>query len=163
MQSGGLSGAPRIAETLLENRGLSALTQLFTRFALGCGFLSAVADRFGLWGPPGSAHAVWGDYMHFEAYTAHLNAIVPALFIPSLSGISTGLEILFGIALLFGVFTRLASLGSAALLAAFACAMTLTLGVKAPLDFSVFSACAAALLLATVPGYRWSVDELRGR
>lgn len=137
--------------------------QLFTRFALGFGFLSAVADRFGLWGPPGSPHAVWGDYSHFEAYTAHLNAFVPSPFIPWLAGVSTAFEVLLGIALLFGVVTRLAALGSAAILATFAGAMTLSLGVKAPFDYSVFSACGAALLLANVPRYRWSVDALLGR
>ena len=142
---------------------LGPLAQLFGRFAVGCGFLSAVADRFGLWGPHGSAQAVWGDYAHFVAYTAHLNAFAPGPVISILAGLSTLLELLFGVFLLLGFNTRLVSLGSAALLAAFATAMTVSLGVKAPLDYSVFSACAAALMLATVSGYRWSVDDvLRG-
>jgi hypothetical protein len=29
----------------------------FLRAALAAGFFSAVADRFGLWGPPGTPHA----------------------------------------------------------------------------------------------------------
>jgi len=32
--------------------------------------LSAVADRFGLWGPPRAANVSWGDWPHFVAYTA---------------------------------------------------------------------------------------------
>lgn len=139
------------------------VVQLFGRLAVGCSFLSAVADRFGLWGPPGSEHAVWGDYGHFVAYTGHLNAFAPGAVIPILAGFSTLLEVVFGIALIFGFYTRLTALGSAALLVAFATAMTVSLGVKAPLDFSVFSAAAAALMLSTASHYRWSVDELLGR
>jgi hypothetical protein len=30
------------------------IARLFARFALGASFLSAVADRFGLWGPYGA-------------------------------------------------------------------------------------------------------------
>ena len=32
----------------------TAVAAIFLRFALAAGFLSAVADRFGLWGPPGT-------------------------------------------------------------------------------------------------------------
>ena len=41
------------------------------------------------------------------------------------------------------------ALASAGLLLIFALAMALSLGIKSPLDYSVFSASAAALLLAT--------------
>jgi hypothetical protein len=30
------------------------------RVTIAAGFLSAVADRFGLWGPPGAANIDWG-------------------------------------------------------------------------------------------------------
>jgi hypothetical protein len=43
---------------------------------------------------------------------------------------------------------RLAAFGSAILLALFATAMAISTGIKPPLDYSVFSASAAALLLA---------------
>jgi hypothetical protein len=32
----------------------TAVAAIFLRLALAAGFLSAVADRFGLWGPPGT-------------------------------------------------------------------------------------------------------------
>ena len=38
------------------------------------------------------------------------------------------------------------------LLLSFAVTMTITLGIKAPLDFSVFGAAAGASLLATIRG-----------
>lgn len=34
---------------------------VFLRLALGATFLTAVADRFGLWGPAGAANVAWGD------------------------------------------------------------------------------------------------------
>jgi hypothetical protein len=48
------------------------------RIALAIGFLSAVADRFGLWGPPGSPGVAWGDLTRFNAYVAKLNWFMPA-------------------------------------------------------------------------------------
>ena len=48
---------------------------------------------------------------------------------------------------------------SGGLLATFALTMTVALGVKAPLDFSVFSAAAGALLLGVHADVPFSVDE----
>ena len=45
----------------------------FLRAALTAGSFSAVADRFGLWGPPGAPHAAWGDMAHFLRHVAILN------------------------------------------------------------------------------------------
>jgi putative oxidoreductase len=45
----------------------------------------------------------------------------------------------------------------------FALAMTIALGVKAPLDFSAFSASAGAFLLAAYGKYPLSADALRSR
>src|SRR5262249_55933383 len=43
------------------------------RVGLAAAFLSAVADRFGLWGQPGSRGVSWGDMAHFYDYTAEVN------------------------------------------------------------------------------------------
>jgi hypothetical protein len=43
------------------------------------------------------------------------------------------------------------ALASAGLLAVFAIAMAISFGIKEPLDYSVFSASAAALLVASHP------------
>jgi hypothetical protein len=50
------------------------------------------------------------------------------------------------------------ALASAALLALFGTAMAISLGPKSPLDYSVFSASAGALLLAL---HEWQVPEDR--
>jgi uncharacterized membrane protein YphA (DoxX/SURF4 family) len=55
-----------------------------------------------------------------------------------------------GLALILGIWPRWVALGSAALLALFGTAMAISFGFKSPLDYSVFSASAGALLLAFV-------------
>lgn len=134
---------------------------VFLRLALGASFLSAVADRFGLWGRPGEAHVGWGDFTHFTAYAARLTSILPAYLVPTLAWTATIAETVLALALLIGIFTRVAALLSGALLLLFAMAMTFALGVKAPLDYSVFSASAGAFLLSSCERYWLSVDEMR--
>ncbi len=73
---------------------------------------------------------------------------------------TTAAEILFGLLLVLGWKTRTIVLLSGVLLTTFALTMTMTLGVKAPLDLSVFSAAGGALLLATSANFRFSLDEL---
>ena len=82
---------------------------------------------------------------------------------PALALISTAAETLFGILLIAGLKTRITALLSGVLLAMFALSMTIALGVKAPLNLSVFSAAAGALLLATYTDFRYSMDELLRR
>ena len=134
---------------------------VFLRFALGTSFLSAVGDRFGFWGAFGQPNVAWGDFSHFIAYTAKLNWFMPSASIPTLAWASTCAEILLGVALILGAFTRVAAFLSGSLLLLFALVMTFALGLEAPLSFSVFSASAGAFLLATCSRYSWSVDSLR--
>jgi uncharacterized membrane protein YphA (DoxX/SURF4 family) len=130
---------------------------VFLRLALGFSFLSAVADRFGLWGAYGQPHVAWGDFARFVAYTGKLIWFVPTTLLPALAWASTFAEILLGFALVVGLFTRIAALLSGLMLLSFALAMTFALGVKAPLDFSVFSASAGAFLLAAYGKYPLSL------
>jgi hypothetical protein len=58
------------------------------------------------------------------------------------------LETTFAAMLIAGIGVRYAAFGSAVLLAWFAAAMLVYTGLKPPLDYSVFSASACALLLA---------------
>jgi putative oxidoreductase len=139
---------------------MNDMAQLFARLAVGFGFLSAVADRFGLWGAPGSRDVAWGSFPQFIAYTASVNSFLPASWAPSLAVGSTLFELAFGICLVLGIRTRWMAIGSGALLAIFALAMTVSFGVKKPLDFSVFAASSAAFMLATALRYRWSLDEV---
>ncbi len=123
---------------------------LIARYAIAITFLSAVADRFGFWGSPGEANVAWGNFSNFLNYTGILNPWAPKALLPIIGGIATFLEIVFAVALISGIGVKKAALGSAVLLMIFALSMTLTLGIKVPLDYSVFSACAAAFLLYAV-------------
>ena len=139
---------------------LETVSSVFLRLALGISFLSAVADRFGLWGVYGQPNVAWGTYARFVAYTAKLNCFLPAAAIPALAIVTTAAEILFGLLLVVGWKTRTTALLSGVLLTTFALTMTMALGVKAPLDLSVFSAAGGALLLATSAKFPFSLDEL---
>jgi putative oxidoreductase len=124
---------------------------IILRLALAVGLLSAVADRFGLWGPPGKPMVAWGTFTAFLTYTAQLNPWCPSRLIPSLGWTATVAETLLGIALLAGYKLRVTAAMAAALTAAFGFAMTLTLGIHEPLNYSVFSFAAGAYLLSCIP------------
>jgi len=83
---------------------------------------------------------------------------MPAFTIPFLAWTATAAELSLGIALILGIWPRWVAVGSALLLALFGTAMTISFGIKAPLDYSVFSASAGALLLAL---YQTRKSELK--
>lgn len=137
------------------------------RLALAASFLSAVADRLGFWGPPGTPGVAWGDLAQFEAYVAKLNWFIPQAFVPAVGWAATSAEVLLAIGLLVGWRLRWFALGSALLLAMFATTMLAALGPKPPLDYSVPSAASAALLLAVAspsnaPRRAAGLDDDRG-
>lgn len=120
---------------------------LFLRLALGAGFLSAVADRFGLWGAPGAEGVAWGTFSRFLDYAALLNPWFPEAWIPAVGWGVTVLETALGLALVAGVRTREAAFAAGLLLLAFGLGMTAGTGVKSALDASVFAAAGGALVL----------------
>jgi uncharacterized membrane protein YphA (DoxX/SURF4 family) len=131
-----------------SQRGVRAAAFGVARLALAASFLSAVADRLGIWGPPGTSGVAWGDLSRFEAYVAKLNWFVPPAFIPWIGWTATSAEVLLAVGLIIGWRLRWFAMGSALLLALFATAMFAALGPKPPLDYSVPTAASAALLLA---------------
>ncbi len=119
----------------------------FLRFSIGVAFLSAVADRFSLWGPLGATDVAWGNFENFTQYTGTLNPLAPAAVIPTMAWFATILELALGLFLIVGFKIKESAFLSGCLLAIFALTMTFTLGIKAPLNYSVFSASAAAFAL----------------
>jgi uncharacterized membrane protein YphA (DoxX/SURF4 family) len=119
---------------------------VYARVALGASFLSAVASRFGLW----DGHLSMARFDEFIVYTSEVNAFLPLWMAPLLAWAATVAETALGVALIAGIRPRDVAYASAALLAVFAMAMAISFGPKSPLDYSVFSASAAALLLARV-------------
>ena len=118
---------------------------LYVRLALGAAFLSGIASRFGWWG----TGVGYGNFENFVHYTAQVNSFMPAATIPFLAWAATIGEFTLGVALVIGFKVRWTAYASAILLALFGISMAISFGIKSPLDYSVFSASAAALLLAT--------------
>src|SRR5262252_3124137 len=66
-----------------------SFSSVFLRFALGLSFLSAVADRFGLWGQFGQPNVAWGTFSRFVEYIGRLNSYLPPRMTLTLAVIST--------------------------------------------------------------------------
>jgi len=130
--------------------GKLLLACFFARTALAASFLSAVADRLGLWGVPGSPGVAWGHVQNYEGYVATLNWFLPQPAVPVLGWTASIAEVVIAIGLLVGWKLKWFATAGGLLLLLFAVAMTAAIGPKSPLDYSVFSAAAAAWLLAAI-------------
>src|SRR5262245_54896516 len=126
----------------------------FLRLSIAGGFLSGVADRLGIWGAPGTQNVAWGAWAPFVEYTAKLNWFAPAPIVSFLAWAATFGETVLAVGLIVGWQLRWFALGSGLLLLSFALTMTLALGIKAPLNYSVFAACAGAFFLAASTRYQ---------
>ena len=115
----------------------------YARVALGAAFLSAVASRFGLWDKTLDLK----HFANFMQYAAEVNSFLPRAAIPFVAWAATVGEASCGILLVLGLWSRWVSLASAILLALFGTAMAISFGLKSPMDYSVFSASGAAVLL----------------
>lgn len=131
-------------------------TQLFLRLAIAVTMLSAVADRFGLWGK----NSAWGNWGNFEKYTRQITSFLPDSLSVFSAYSATFFEILFPLLLILGFKTKMAAYGAGFLLLIFALSMTITLGAKAPLDYSVWVGSAGAFLLAVQEKYSYAIDNL---
>lgn len=139
------------------------LASIGLRIALAFSFLSAVADRFGLWGPPGAANVAWGNFTAFLDYTGLLLPMVPKGMVPFFGWMATIGEVVLALGLLAGWKVRWFALGSTVLLFSFAASMTLALGVEPAFSYSVWTACAASLLLAAVVPSKQTVQCMKNQ
>ena len=137
-------------------KSLENIPQLFVRWALAVTMLSAVADRFGLWG----TQSAWGNWDSFVQYTQQLLFFLPSSIASFFAIVATGFEILFPLMLMAGFKTRMVALGTGFLLFSFALSMSVALGIKASLDYSVWIGSAAAFLLSVQNKYAFSIDSL---
>jgi putative oxidoreductase len=136
---------PRLAEKSARAQTFERFAFRYARFALGAAFLSGIADRCGLYT---GRNVGYRNFAGFVAYTAKVNSFMPASTIPFLAWAATAAEFFLGVALISGIWPRWTALASALLLVLFGIAMAISFGTKSPLDYSVFSASAAAVLLA---------------
>jgi putative oxidoreductase len=136
------------------------IPQLLLRLALGITFLTPVSDRLGLLGPSGSGNVEWGNWENFIDYTTTLMPFMQRPMVNVMGGIATVSELLIGIFLILGFKTRYTALGSALLTLTFILFMTVFVGIQKPINYGVFTACTASFLLSSLPGYKWSIDDL---
>jgi uncharacterized membrane protein YphA (DoxX/SURF4 family) len=133
------------------------IIKLFLRLAISFGFLSAVADRFGIWSKEVS---VWGNWENFLNYTQLINPWIPESIIPTIGIIATTAEIIFAVFLIIGLKTELFAKLSGFLLLIFALSMTFSTGIKGAFDFSVFTASAGAFALSLIKEKYLELDKL---
>lgn len=123
------------------------------RITLSFGFLSAVASRLNLWGARSSG---WKNFVH---YTAETNSFLPQSWASIIAGLSSAAEVSVGILLLVGYKIKATARCASILTLLFAVAMSISFGIKEPLDYSVFIFSAGAFLLSTFSCYKWSLDQ----
>ena len=140
-------------------KGVHPLAQLLLRLALGIGFILPVLDRIGCLGAPGQKNVAWGNWENFTAYTNVLMPYVNPATASFFGFIATVAEAVFAVMLIIGYKTRMAAYGSCILTLIFALSMLLFAGYRAPFTYSVFVVSFSSLLLASSPGYAWSIDE----
>lgn len=138
---------------------LRQIAKLFLRLTVAASMLSSVADRFGIWA---KELCMWGDMDKFVAYTQSLIPYIPVNAVPVLAWTATILEVLLPLCLLVGLKLKWTASLSGLMILVFAIAMATSVGIKAPLNYSAFTASAAAFgILACGKGI-WEVDNLMG-
>lgn len=130
------------------------------RILIALAFLQAVADRFGLLGPPGTPGVAWGTFARFIHYTGIVNSFLPKALIPALAVLATICETVFGLTMLLGIRIRWAAAGSAALLFLFATAMTISR--LSQFSYGVYMMCAGAAFLSVTDASFLSFDAAFG-
>lgn len=142
-------------------KNYSTYAQLYVRLALAIGFIYPVLDRIGWLGPAGQHNVSWGNWDNFQVYVHVLLPFLSKSVSDVMGWLATIAELLFAVLLLIGYYTRVAAIGSFILTLTFAICMATFTGFKAPFNYSVFAVSAAALLLSSLPYYKWSIDNLR--
>lgn len=137
-----------------------SIPQLLLRGALGITFLTPVLDRLGLLGQPGVGNIEWGNWENFLNYTATLMPVFDRSVVGVLGAVATISELLIGICLIVGFKTKYAAVGASLITLTFILFMTLSVGIQKPINYGVFTASAAGLLLSYIPKYKWSLDSL---
>ena len=115
------------------------------RLIVAGAFLTALTSRAGNWDG-------------FVRYTARVNSFLPHEVIPAVAVLATIIECVLCPSMLFGINTRWAARGSAALLFLFATAMTIS-GLSQA-EWAVYVLSAGALALSTTDASLLSVDSV---
>ncbi|RFZ91155.1 DoxX family membrane protein [Mucilaginibacter conchicola] len=134
--------------------------QLFLRLSIGFGFLSAVLDRLGWAGQPGTHNINWGNWQNFIAYTQMLVPWSPPSLTSILGLLATVGETVSGVLLIVGYKTKWNAMAACLLTLTFIICMVFTAGTKSVFNYSVPAVCAGAFLLSAFNEFRWSIDNI---
>src|SRR3989337_1383567 len=107
--------------------------QLYLRLAIGIGYLVPSLDRLGVWGTPGGKNISWGDWQHFMEFAGQVMSFLPSPLISLLAVVATIAEIIFGLLLLAGKWTKISAIASGLLALLFAVSMAISFGIVSPL------------------------------
>ena len=103
----------------------------------------------------------WGNWGNFIDYTTTLMPFLERPTVNVMGGIATASEFVIAVLLIIGFKTKYAALGSCLLTLTFILFMITSVGIQKPINYGVFTASAASLLLAQVRDYKWSLDRLK--
>jgi hypothetical protein len=136
-----LTGTPRI----------SVVLSWVASVGLGCDFLGAVADRFGLLGGPGDPGVWWGSW---AAFTANVTEMLHGLdgWVAQATAVGATLaEVVLGVALLTGWQRRWVGKAAAGLLGVYLVLMWASVGVGEVARFALPILIGGALLVSATP------------
>jgi hypothetical protein len=118
------------------------------RVSLAAAFLSALADRFGWWAPFGQG--AWGSMSAFADYTHQLVPFATGWLLTAVVWTATATESTLAVLLLTGWWPKVVGAAACFVLMVFGTAMAVSLGLEAPLSYSVYTAASAAAAYAVL-------------
>ncbi|MGB6986460.1 MAG: hypothetical protein WBD74_10850 [Candidatus Aquilonibacter sp.] len=137
-----------LAVAALVSYGRVPLVNAAIRMLIGANFIYSIADRFGVLGPYHTVGVSWGSWKNFVYYTHVLNGYLPTAAAPYLAAAATLLEGVLAVCLILGIFPRVTTLTTAALLAVYIITMSATSGFVSQFDFAVLLLATAAFFVA---------------
>lgn len=118
---------------------------------LGLDFAGAVADRLGLFGPPGAPGVSWGTWSAFVADTARLLPGLDRSLVETAAVTATAVEVGLGVLLLSGWQRRWVGKATAGLLLVYLVATARALGLDAVAVYGLPILVGGALLISSSP------------
>ncbi len=141
-----------LAASMLAGRGrLTVVLGWVAAVGLGCDFLGAVADRFGLLGDPGDAGVWWGSWSAFTDNVSEMLHGAEGWVVQATALSATGAEMVLGLALLTGWQRRWVGKAAAGLLGVYAVLMLTSVGVAEVARFALPILVGGALLVSAAP------------
>ena len=142
-----------VARRLVSERVL-AIAGRVVAVLLAADFAGAVADRFGVFGPPGAPGVSWGNWAVFVDYTRLLLLDAPRPLAVLAAAAATATEVTLAVLLVSGWQRRWVGKGAAGLLTFYLVAMAWSVGWGEVARYALPIEIGAALLVTACPPLR---------